>query len=64
MLTAQEDLLQEIEWLMDVGVDGVANKDKWMIEVDVQQVASYTVVDNQYWIHIVKVVRQAGTCAA
>ena len=42
----------------------IALTDKWMLEVDVQQVVSYILADNQYWIHAVEVVRQAGTCAA
>ena len=46
VLKAQEDLCKEIERQLDMEVDSVAAEDKWMLEVDVQQLASYSLVQN------------------
>ena len=35
VLAARDKLFQEIEEQLDIGVEGVAPEDKWMLEVDI-----------------------------
>ena len=63
VLKAQEDLLKKIERQLNMGVDSVTEEDKLMLEVDVLQLAAYSLSEKQYWIHAVEVARQASTRA-
>ena len=63
VLAAREDLFQEIERLLDVGTEGVAPEDKWMLEVDIQQLQEYSLKDMQFWIHAVEAARSASSAA-
>ena len=60
MLNAQEDLPKNIQLWLNMEVDSETDKEKWMVEVDVQQLASYSLVDKQYWIHVVEAAQQAS----
>ena len=62
-MKANEDLLTEIERQLDMGVDCVADKDKWMLEVDPVQLANFSLKEKQYWLYEVEAARQAGTRA-
>ena len=46
-----------------MGVDCVADKDKWMLELDPEQLASFSLAEKQYWLYEVEAARQAGTRA-
>ena len=48
VMKANEDLLNEIERQLDMGVDCVADKDKWMLEVDPVQLANFSLEEKQY----------------
>ena len=63
VMKANEDLLCEIERQLDMGVDCVADKDKWMLEVDPVQLANFSLEEKQYWLYEVEAARQAGTRA-
>ena len=51
VLKANEDLLTEIERQLDMGVDCVAAKDKWMLELDPVQLANFSLEEKQYWLY-------------
>ena len=59
MLAVQEDLMTEIERLLDTGAEGVAQEDRWMLEIDQDQIMSYTVEDKQFWINSVNAAMKA-----
>ena len=63
VLKANEDLLKEIDRQLDMGVDCIAGKDKWMLEVDSVQLANFSLEEKQYWLYEVEAARQAGTRA-
>ena len=63
MRKANEDLLKEIERQVEMGVDCVADKDKWMLEVDLVQLKKISLKEKQYWLYEVEAARQAGTRA-
>ena len=63
VMKANEDLLREIERQLDMGVDCIAGKDKWMLEVDPVQLANFSLKEKQYWLYEVEAARQAGTRA-
>ena len=63
VLAAREDLFQEIKRLLDVGTEGVAPEDKWMLEVDIQQLQEYSLKDMQFWIHAVEAATSASSAA-
>ena len=46
-----------------MGVECVSEADKWMLEIDVVQLASFSLAEKQYWLHAVEAARQAGTRA-
>ena len=45
VLKANEDLFREIERQLDMGVDYAADKDKWMLELDPVQLASFSLAE-------------------
>ena len=45
VLAVQEDLMTEIERLLDTGAEGVAQEDRWILEIDQDQIMSFTVED-------------------
>ena len=63
VLRANDDLLREIDRQLDMGVECVSEADKWMLEIDVVQLASFSLAEKQYWLHAVEAARQAGTRA-
>ena len=63
LLARKEDLLKEIERQLDMGVDTIANEDRWMLEVDVDQLRNTSLSEKQYWIHAVEAAQQAGSRA-
>ena len=63
MLKATEDLLQEVERQLSMGVNNVSEDDRWMLELDMDQVLSFFLADKQLWIHAVEAARQASTRA-
>ena len=68
VMKANKDLPKEIERQLDMGVDCVADKDKWMLEIDPVQLANFSLKnfslkEKQYWLYEVEAARQAGTRA-
>ena len=63
VLKATEDLLQEVERQLNMGADNVSENDRWMLELDMHQVSSFSLADKQLWIHAVEAARQASTRA-
>ena len=63
MLKATEDLLQEVERQLSMGVDNVSEDDRWMLELDMDQLLSMSLSEKQLWIHAVEAARQASTRA-
>ena len=63
VLKANEDLLQEIERLLSIDVDNVSEDNRWMLELDVEQLSLFSVAEKQFWIHAVEAARQASTRA-
>ena len=61
VLKLREDLFQEINRLLDAGAEGVAPEDRWMLEVDIQQLQEYSLQDMQFWIHAVEAARSASS---
>ena len=59
VLAVQEDLMTEIERLLDTGAEGVAQEDRWMIEIDQEQIMSFTLEDKQFWINAVNAAMKA-----
>ena len=46
--------MKEIERQLDMGVDAIANEDRWMLEVDVDHLRDTSFAEQQYWIHAVE----------
>ena len=46
-----------------MGVDAIADEDRRMLEVDVDQLRNTSLSEQQYWIHAVEAAQQAGTRA-
>ena len=63
VLKANKDLLQEVERQLSMGVDNVSEEDRWMLELDVDQLLSFSLAEKQLWIHAVETARQASTRA-
>ena len=63
VLARKEDMLKEIERQLDMGVDAIADEDWWMLEMDVDHLWDTSLVEQQYWIHVVEAAQQAGTRA-
>ena len=63
VLAARDNLFREIEDQLDIGVEGVAPEDKWMLEVDIQQLQEYSLKDMQFWIHAVEAATSASSAA-
>ena len=40
-------------------MEGVAQEDRWMLEMDQDQIMSYTVEDKQFWINAVNAAMRA-----
>ena len=59
VLAVQEDLMTEIERLLDTGAEGVAQEDRWMLDIDQDQLMSYSVEDKQFWINSVNAAMKA-----
>ena len=55
--------MKEIERQLDMGVDAIADDDRWMLEIEVCELKESSLADQQYWLHAVEVARQAGTRA-
>ena len=53
VLKANKDLLQEIKRQLSMGVDSVFEEDRWMLELNVNQLLSFSLVEKQLWIHAV-----------
>ena len=45
VLRANDDLLREINRQLDMGVECVSEVDKWMLEIDVVQLASFSLAE-------------------
>ena len=60
VLAKQETLMREIENLLDTGVEGVAEEDRWMLEIDQESLLSYSVEDKQFWINAVTAAMKAA----
>ena len=60
VLAKQENLMREIENLLDTGVEGVAEEDRWMLEIDQESLLSYSVEDKQFWINAVTAAMKAA----
>ena len=58
-----EDLLQEVEHQLSMGVDNLSEEDRWMLELDVDQLSSFSLAEKKMWIHAVEAARQASTRA-
>ena len=52
--------MREIENLLDTGVEGVAEEDRWMLEIDQESLLSYSVEDKQFWINAVTAAMKAA----
>ena len=52
-------MMTEIERLLDTGAEGVSQEDRWMLEIDQDQIMSYTVEDKQFWINSVNAAMKA-----
>ena len=63
VLKATEDLLQEVERQLSMGVDNVSEDDRWMLELDMDQLLSFSLSKKQLWIQSVEAARQASTRA-
>ena len=63
VLAAHKDLFQEIERQLDSDVEGVAPDNKWMLEVDIQQLWDYTLKDIQFGIHAAEAARSLSSKA-
>ena len=59
-LAKREELIAEIERQKKLGEDAMAEEDKWMLEVDVEE---DTAEEQQYWLYAVEAARQAGSHA-
>ena len=60
VLAIQEDLMREIERLLDTGVEGVAQEDRWLLEIDQDSLLSYLVEDKQFWLNAVNAAMKAA----
>ena len=47
ILARKEDLLKEIECQLNMGVDAIADVDRWMLEVDVDDLRDTSLVEQQ-----------------
>ena len=52
--------MREIKNLLDTGVEGVAEEDRWMLEIDQESLLSYSVEDKQFWINAVTAAMKAA----
>ena len=53
--------MREIENLLNTGVEGVAEEDRWMLEIDQESLlSSYSVEDKQFWINAVTAAMKAA----
>ena len=43
--------MEEIDRQLEMGMDAIAEEDKWMLDVDVDQLKKLPVSDLQYWVH-------------
>ena len=54
VLRVNDDLLLEINCQLDMGVECVSEGNKWMLEIHVVQLASFSLAEKQYWLHAVE----------
>ena len=52
--------MREIERLLDTGVEGVAQEDRWLLEIDQDNLLSYSVEDKQFWLNAVNAAMKAA----
>ena len=52
--------MREIKNLLNTGVEGVVEEDKWMLEIDQESLLSYSVEDKQFWINAVTAAMKAA----
>ena len=52
--------MEEIDRQLEMGMDAIAEEDKWMLDVDVDQLKTSPVSDQQYWVHAMEAARKAG----
>ena len=53
----------EIKQQLEMGVDAIADDDRWMLEIDVEELKESSLSEQQYWLYAIEVARQAGTRA-
>ena len=46
-----------------MGVDAIAEDDRWMLKIDMKDLRESTLAEQQYWLYAVEAARQAGTRA-
>ena len=63
VIAAKKELVKEIERQLDMGVDAIANEDRWMLEINLCELKDASLAEQQYWLHAVEAARQAGTRA-
>ena len=63
VIATKEELMKEIERQLDMGVDAIADEDRWMLEIDACELKEKSLADQQYWLYAVEAARQAGTRA-
>ena len=60
VLAMQEDLIREVERLLNTGVEGVTEEDRWMPEIDQDSLLSFSVENKQFWINAVTTAMKAA----
>ena len=63
VLASKKELVGEIERQLEMGVDAIAEEDRWMLEIDMEELRESTLAEQQYWLYAVEAARQAGTRA-
>merc|ERR1712115_564624 len=53
----------EIEQQLEMGVDAIAEDDRWMLEIDMEELKESSLSEQQYWLYAIEAARQAGTRA-
>ena len=53
--------MKEIKRQLNMGVDAIADEDRWMLEIDVCKLKEKSLAEQQYWLYAVEAARQAGT---
>ena len=50
VLAFKEELMGEIERQLEMGVDAIAEDNRWMLEIDMEEVRESTLMEQQYWL--------------